>query len=666
MSKRKCLIAYAMLQTAVDRGATNPVHAILPLIERSLKDIASGPTSLREISGKFKDLWGFELPVNVLRHCVRQHPVRNFIKYDQVEKSYHIEHPQSGVDQNYDAAEKLVYSKYEVVNSSIRLWTARESNLKISADEILYTWLASISPSFVTSLSGPTNLSFEEHEANRIINICLSSGSDDVRARFKNALTDIALGDLLYKSIVYASEYETLEALDGGRMSDVTVYLDTRILFWMLGYYGDDLYQASHELLQMCRATGCTVAVFTHNRDELHDGLMALAQAVGSPSRSTWEAVSYALAANLQRSDIIQAARSVDERLEGLGLEIQSPPERVEALGISESDLDYEIEIGVQQVNPMARMRDVRSVSAIFQMRGGLPIEYLEKSKAILITSNTSLAAAVTRHFLKEFRSEGLAPGVQICMTDIVFSARLWTKLPTNVGLAPREQILARSVSYLRPNHKLRESFIRRLEKLYSAGRVSEEYYGAVAIGGFVDHILALEHDSRTTDLTDTQVIETAKEAVREVQRLATSRAHSMIKTQTMEEVVAVRDEAEGKIAKIKSEMAVLTEALSNQGQTNNIIEKELRQLEADSRNLKIEYDQQIVNAANVRRKSIVVYATIMGSLLGVYMMSEFLPAGQWKNFCRIAVGAVGFLVTIVGVFGPSKIAGLVRGAADR
>jgi len=114
----------------------------------------------------------------------------------------------------------------------------------------VYQWLDTVSDSFVAPMAPPINLSREEQESNRIIILCMQYG--ETSPSFKEAITDIALGDVLYKSIIYASQYESLDSddasIDRKRMSNVDVYFDTGIIFRLFGYFGVERQVAAQEL----------------------------------------------------------------------------------------------------------------------------------------------------------------------------------------------------------------------------------------------------------------------------------------------------------------------------------------------------------------------------------------------------------------------------------
>lgn len=178
------------------------------------------------------------------------------------------------------------------------------------------------------------------------------------------------------------------------------------------------------------------------------------------------------------------------------GVEVVEKPSHNIPLTIDEMALDYSIEVDVRQDNPVARQRDVDSIAAIFRLRSGSGKERLEKCNAILITHNKTLSDSCHRFFKRHFEEDGIRNVVQLCMTDVVFSTRLWMKLSSSYNWLPRNQIISYASANLLPNEGAKRAFLSTVQKLFEESKITEEQHMRVKHSRFTDEMIALNYRS--------------------------------------------------------------------------------------------------------------------------------------------------------------------------
>jgi hypothetical protein len=197
-------------------------------------------------------------------------------------------------------------------------------------------------------------------------------------------ITNLVVGDLLYKAISTISEGQSIEGIQR-RMEGVSVFLDTGIIFRVLGYFGRIHHKAGLELLDICKATGCALKAFEHSVDEVTEGLLSVASRLHAGSNAYGPIVAFAVEQGYSAADLVEASQRVASELADLAVEVVSAPPIEESTSINEVQLEWQIETDVKQNNPTARARDVKSLAGIYRFRDGKARESLESCVQFLL-----------------------------------------------------------------------------------------------------------------------------------------------------------------------------------------------------------------------------------------------------------------------------------------
>ena len=409
--------------------------------------------------------------------------------------------------------EKETQKMYNHVVREIKAELIREEVTNLTPHEVIERFLDSGGLAFIGGAAGSTAfVTADDLTANRIIAKVVNVFDPGKNNSILNDLTNLVVGDLLYKAISTVSEGEVEDALQR-KMEGVSVYFDTGVLFRALGYFGRVRENAAIEFLDICKATGCTLKVFDHTVDEIVDGLIAVASRLHAGSFAFGPIVSYAIEQGISGADLIEASQRVTDELIGLGITIVAAPPIDREMSVDEINLEWQIETDVKQNNPTARVRDVKSLTAIYRLRGGQRQRYLEKCKAIFVTSNASLANVSTRYFRDLFRERGESNIVQICMTDVILTTRLWLKVATQFQDIPRNQLISHAISNLRPSEMVLHRFLDLLKNMVREGRISEEAALKIQFSQFINGLVSLEAENNILNLNE----EAAKSIVQNV-----------------------------------------------------------------------------------------------------------------------------------------------------
>jgi hypothetical protein len=496
----KHLLAYAYLMANFDRGAKTPLQVLQGVVARSLAR-AKEDRSASEISGDILGEWGLSIPIKVIRYSlsslIGQDAVERKLNERRQEETFCSKMP-LGLRVALDAEDKAAREKYDRIKSKVTAELFREKlNNKYSSDEVIEAWLDKSAISFLGNDASARGPDFHDLEINRIIAKVI--GLDrNVDEDALTDLTDLAVGDVLYRSLRELTEYEVeQDSLPPSTRHDksVDVFLDVGIISRAFGYYGAEQKIAVEQMLKMMRDVGFTANVFQHTVEELQEVISAAAarmQPGGADFRGPM--ISYAIRTGKTPSDLIREATNAHRNCADMGVKVVERPSPQDELTLRELALDHDVKVYVKQDNPRARQRDVDSLTSIFRLRRGEAKKSIDTCEAIFVTHNRALQAAAHHFFKEHFLSEDETNVVQLCMTDVVFSSRLWVKLPTSVDWKPRAQIIACALSNLAPAPGIREGFLQRLRELVTTKRLDPETATLVEFSRFTQEILALDY----------------------------------------------------------------------------------------------------------------------------------------------------------------------------
>lgn len=507
------ILAYAYLKTSYDlMGLRNPVDALVPMMETCLQDSVGRILTPEAVAKSVAKRWGLRIPINIIIYNLRHLKQSGFIEAIKGKYQNYLILPkikEKGSLAEYEAAKEMYYrcankiSEYLMDNPSDYF----SSNVA-GAEDLLKSWLDESALSFFGS---GKSFAKSDLESNIIISRIIGVDDDGRDLEFAEDLAQIAIGDVLYSAVRELTEIEDFSAKpapdgNGGSrkpMAGTLVALDVRLLLKLLGWYGPEQETAVSELVSLCRETGCSVHYFDHTLvelQEIYDVSVSRLKA-GELTVPGDFVTPEAARLFLGPTDLWDLSDELPKDLKHLGLELIEVPSEVEneSLGLDLVKLDVSIKREMGDQTQAARIKDTASAAAIYRLRNAEKKSTLEKCDAIFVTDSSSLARAV-HWFFKDHFEEVPGPGrniVQLCMTDIVFSTRLWTKVPTAKISVPRNQVIAHAIGNLVPTAAVLEKFSEVLGALIADGEMSEADVLEVKISRLTQRLLAEKQFTR-------------------------------------------------------------------------------------------------------------------------------------------------------------------------
>jgi hypothetical protein len=308
----------------------------------------------------------------------------------------------------------------------------------------------------------------------------------------------------------------------GSPVRDLTVYLDTPLILRALGYHGPSEEAAARELVDLLKQLGARLRCFSFTLTETRGVLNGCAGALRNPRRkgeSVSSIAEYALRAGLSSADLDLRAERLEESLHALGVRIDDPPPYTVELTVDEAELEQVLQEAVDYWHDEARVHDVNCLTSIYRIRRGQQQRDFESSKAIFVTTNSSLIAG-SHAFFGE-KADGYT--VPICARDHEIATIAWLKRPLGAPDLPRKQIIADCYATLYPGDALWRKYLDSIERYKAEGKVTEEDYVVLRFSlearrALMDHTLG---DSEAFVLGAVpEILAKAREAMSETARM--------------------------------------------------------------------------------------------------------------------------------------------------
>lgn len=294
----------------------------------------------------------------------------------------------------------------------------------------------------------------------------------------------------------------------------IVFYLDTPLLVQRLGLEGEVKKAAVCELISLLSRLKGRIATFSHSCEELQRVLHGTASHLESSGARGW-IVREARKNGTTKSDLLLLAESADDKLKEVGIDVVPTPHYIKDFQIDEKVFENVLRDEVSYMNPRAKEYDINSVRSIYVIRGNRPALSLEKSRAVLVTSNTNFAKAAW-HYGQQFET---SRDVSSVISDFSLANTAWLKAPLGARDIPKTRLLAFSYAALQPSYKLLNRFMTEIDKLENQGKITARDHQLLRSSPFVNEELmhlTQGNDSSLTAETITQTLERLSDKIKE------------------------------------------------------------------------------------------------------------------------------------------------------
>jgi hypothetical protein len=266
----------------------------------------------------------------------------------------------------------------------------------------------------------------------------------------------------------------------------LVVFFDTTVTLRLLGLTDSEVSAAARQMLELVQDFEVPVQIFDHTLVEIQGVLEGVQHNLrtirtrGMPNleqlaRQGQEVLAHALQQQWGPADLQEALVNLESKLAADQIQVAAAPTHDSKLTLSESRLEEILKaLGYQRKNQ--RTKDIRSLSAVYQLRGGAPARELGDARAIFVTSNDRLVRASDWWFTEE----GKRSTVPHCIGDISFTTQLWLRKTDDRPDVPRKFLIAESFAALNPPPELWHRYVMRIAQRRESGDITDEQVKAL------------------------------------------------------------------------------------------------------------------------------------------------------------------------------------------
>jgi len=413
-------------------------------------------------------------------------------------------------------------------------------------------------------------------------------------------------------------------------LSNLTIYLDTNVVFRLLGLETDELKDAYIELFEMYRKSISPVfKVFRHTMDEMIGILQDCAKWINHPGYNPQLAKPALLSFIKKGFDATQ-----------INLYINRFEESLNENGISVDDGGYyDIDYGKHQIdekilkttliqmyrehNPSydpdkksgTLQYDIQSIANIVKLWGNKSSRTYSRLGYLFLTSNTTLAY-VCRRYSSDYWHDG-KKHKSPCITDYYLGTMIWLSTPTErIQKVNKLKLLADCSAAMTLSKDVMDKFMIELEKLKTNQSISSEDY------------LLLRNESYQTNYLQNMTLNDETRFTDEMPEIILRRIKENIKRPLQDKI----EQKEKAIDELRKEKEIQGEELEKIRR-----ERENAREEEERRNKKIEQDAE---KWNNRIENFII--PVFVAVLGIWRYNQ-----EDNHVIQTALIIIGFLLVL-------------------
>lgn len=508
----KGLVTVAFLKTRLDQGCDH-LGLFEPLILDALAHISMPDFLAEDIKALVHDRTGLLLPVNAVQTLLGRCTKRGLLRREGG-RFFRTSRPIP--DSQLESARAVVQDQLGLLGHAFVRFAADHDVPVESCTQALEALSTFISDNKVRVVlneplpDSPLARSTLDRKLTRCIarfvtDCCLAS--PELRPALA-ALTDgiLLLDALLMRDFPEASQ----------RFRDLSVVLDTPVLFAAIDLMGVANAVAAKEGLALLREAGARTIAFTQTIEEMRRILAFYAERIGTTNgrlslRQTG-ITQHVLTERLSPTDLRFISITLEKRLANIGVDVREVPAHLARYTRDEEALAKALVDHDRPDLDTPRIRhDVDCVAGVLTLRADKVSTSIERSVAIFCTTSGRVIQNVQQWFFSQDKQD-IPPVVHLAaLTSIA-----WLKKPAAAPDLKIHELAALCVAAMRPTPATMTKFVETLRQLRADGSVTDDETAAIVASQLMEPLLARLDDEFEPD---SDSIQEAIERVRETYR---------------------------------------------------------------------------------------------------------------------------------------------------
>ena len=268
--------------------------------------------------------------------------------------------------------------------------------------------------------------------------------------------------------------------------SDLHVYLDSPIVFALLGMDEEHRTKSYQTLVADMIKAKCCVHVLDHNFQEV-DSIIARAATWATNAQydisKANNAARFFHDSQMSETEITEFCESIETKLNELGITVRKTSYDIYQDKFQEDEKSLFDMIKARYKQNGYELRDdkeksiridVRSIVIIYRERQGQTATRLQNAKHILLTSNNAVANASKQYESNQSIESGHIPA---CVSADLFGTILWLNSPLQMLEYQKQKLLADCYAFLKPSRTLVNKYLQSLDEARALDEIDEKKY---------------------------------------------------------------------------------------------------------------------------------------------------------------------------------------------
>lgn len=304
-----------------------------------------------------------------------------------------------------------------------------------------------------------------------------------------------------------------------GKMENVVIALDAPIMFNLLGLNEDSNKQFAEELLTILKKQGCRFIIFNQHFQELKQTFTSTIHLLFTKNYSLEKAsrlLKYAVRNNISGSQLSLILQNLENTLSKWDITVEQAPDTpIHYNDIDESMLSSLITSSYNgsstsnedEFQKLIIENDVEAISYIYKIRGNDVASNLKNCKALLLTTNNTLAYHSNNKNVSRITHQ-----IPVCMTDVFLSTILWFNYPEKSENINEQVLMNECYKNINLSDDILIKFYNDVRQINDKNPLSEEQIILVNTSQIVQDMLEKKTFNDISQFTDTTTSEILQE----------------------------------------------------------------------------------------------------------------------------------------------------------
>lgn len=520
----RALSSLAILKINWDELRKDYLENFIPFLATLIKKKDYRQIDVNTICSDFKEEFGLIIPYHPMLSILNRSKKRGIIRQEQ--KVFYQNKDEIG---KYDFSDrsKEQLSKHEKIIDKFIDFSKEVYKTDLTKDEANSAFIACLKRHDAEILFAARDSTIlPEVKSSSTLNFLaykfIKNIHESNREYFK-FIENMAIGHMISAPLLY-DDFKKFK----GKLNGLDIYLDTGIIFRLLGFEDRFRKAAYYDLINTFLEQKCNLNIFRHTIDEIKDNLNYCQFWIDNPKYDPSLAspiLRYFRQENYTQSDIDRIIINLEDRLKRYKIKIKDAPtpNEYQNFQIDEEKLYQYItdlykenvpNYDIEKKEPVI-MRDIKSINAISKYRRGKYPTSINNTGSIFVTTNSSLAYVNKKFEKSQAEFINIIPS---CVTDIFLGTLVWIQSPAKFHGIYEKKIIADCYAALEPSELLLKRYMVELEKLKSEGKINDEEHYLLRTHrtalNLLQELTLADHEN-FTDKTPEEILEEIKREIK-------------------------------------------------------------------------------------------------------------------------------------------------------